>query len=305
MCDCHCVNPFKIYHHPLSSYCHTMFAGTKQINSDANGTTELQSHRTPKRKGDQVPRRVSVRTLLTAFVMCAAIWLGWIHCNLATSGWLNPSLLILAVVFTVGGLARELPLQNAIMASVVVAFMSALVWIIAAKIGIRLGPVLHKDRFSSPTIGILPWPVPLLGVVMLLNSRHVARLIFRGWPDLSNRGLWTIGLASLLALAMEMGLERYASGAERFWISGTVPWLTLAARLVVTVLILVANVPWLIDKRGISDRVVNLFPLWLWLAVALFLSAANAACGWREWAASGLMLALAVGILSLRGARGH
>jgi hypothetical protein len=282
-----------------------MFAETKEIGSKTDRTNEPQSGHPLERGRRLAFRSMSFRAVLPSVVICAAMWLGWIHRNLATPDWLDASLLILTVVFTVGGLARELPLQNAIMATVVVAFMSALGWIIGAKIGIRLGPVFHGDRFSSPMVGILPWPVPLLGAVMVLNSRQVARLIFRRWPDLPNRGLWTIGLASLLALAIEMALERYASGAKRFWISGTVPWLTLAARLVVTVLILVASVPWLIDKRGIGDRVVNLFPPWLWLAVALFLSAANAACGWREWAASGLMLALALGILSLRGAMGH
>ena len=282
-----------------------MFAGTKQIGPDTNGTSE-----TLARGRNQTARSVAIRALLPAIVICAAAGLGWLHCDLASPGWLDAPLLILAMAYTVAGLTRELPVQNAIMASALAAFIFSLVWIIGAKTGIPFGPVLEADRFGSRMIGILPWPVPVLGVVIILNSRQVARLILRRWPDLSNPGLWTIGLASVFALAIDMALEPYAAGSRMFWVRGSsgamltwhaVPWYGFFILAAATSLILVVCVPWLIDKRGTNIRAVNLYPLWLWLAVDLFLNAANAAHGFWDCVAVGLVIAMVVGALSVRG----
>jgi hypothetical protein len=282
-----------------------MFAGTEQIGRESNGPSE-----TLARARKQTARSVAIRALLPAIVICAAAGLRWLHRDLASPGWLDASLLILAMAFTVAGLTRELPVQNAIMAGASVAFMSALVWIIGAKTGIAFGPVLEADRFGSRMIGILSWPIPVLGVVIVLNSRQVARLILRRWPDLSNRGLWTIGLASVLALAIDTALEAYAVGSQKFWVRGSsgtastwrgVPWYSFFIMPAVTALILVVCVPWLVDKRGTNTRAVNLYPLWLWFAVDLFLNTGNAAHGFWDCVAVGLVIAMVVGALSVRG----
>jgi len=157
--------------------------------------------------------------------------------------------------------------------------------------------------------GVLPWPIPLLWVVIVLNSRQVARLILRRWQNLPGRGLWTVGLASLLAVALDLGLEPFASEVRQFWnwrTSATelvwhgVAWYHFPACVIVTCLILITTFPWLIDKRRTGHFPVNFQPLATWLAVDILLSATNAAHGLWDSAAVGLVIASIVAALSLR-----
>ncbi len=250
--------------------------------------------------------------IFSAFLLCAGIWLAVLCRGLPPQGWLDALLLLLALAATVAGLTRDLPLQNALMAIALAAFVSGIIQIVNAKTGIPFGALSYTESSGARIFGLVPWPVPLLCAVAVLNSRGAARLILRRWPNLPSRGLWTIGLASLLAVATDLSLEPFAVEVRRFWswrttpkqfAWHTVPWPNYLAGLIVTFLILVLAAPWLIDKRPVKNPPPNPYPFWLWLAVNLLLAVANASHGLWDSAAFGFLSSLAVGILAWRSAR--
>jgi uncharacterized membrane protein len=255
---------------------------------------------------------VSNRALLIAFMICAAIRIALIGRGMIDQGWLDALLLILAVLSTIAGLSPDLPLQNVIVASVLVAALSGLIEMIGVKTGIPFGRFSYTGHAGVPILGILPWPIPLAWVVIVLNSRQVARLILRRWPVLPARGLWTIGLGSLLALAIDTVLEPYASKVRGFWIWRTsptqlvwhgAPWYHFLAWAVVASLILIVTIPWLVNKRSTGNSPVNFQPLAMWLIVDILLSAADAVHGPRDSAAVGLVIAVAAAALGFWRAR--
>jgi len=246
-----------------------------------------------------------------AFVISAGACL-LLSAHLENHGWFDGLALIFAVASTIMALGGELPLQNVFMAAALVALVSGLVETIGVATGIPFGSFTYTDHLGPRIFGALPWPVPLLWTVIVLNSRQIARLILRGWPELPARGFWTIGIASLLAVAVDFGLEPFASSVRDYWRWPTpassfawhgVSWVNFLGWMVVACLILIAITPWMIDKRPGTNLRPNLYPLWLWLAVLLSLSAANSSRGLWDSAIAGLMVAVVVLLLGLGGAR--
>src|ERR1700740_2452063 len=77
---------------------------------------------------------------LAAFVVCGTAWLFLLWLGLPPgSNWVAAFLPILAVVSTIAGLARVLPLGNAVMAAVFVAVSSSVLQAVGVKTGIPFG----------------------------------------------------------------------------------------------------------------------------------------------------------------------
>jgi len=252
--------------------------------------------------------------LFFCFLIGFAAWLGvLLHFPiLGSAHWAEDLFPILALATTLTALARSLPVQNILLAATLIAVISGIVETIGAKTGIPFGPFVYTDDLGPQLFGILPWPIPLIWVVMILNSRGVARLIMRPWRKIGKYGFWVLGLTCSLSVILDIGLEPFATQVNRYWIWHapttvpawyTAPWINFVSWATTTLLILAFTTPWLINKRHIKHAPPDYHPLIVWLLLNLLLAASNSAHHlW--WAASfSLVTSTVVVIFAWRGAR--
>ncbi|MDB6121908.1 MAG: hypothetical protein JWQ71_901 [Pedosphaera sp.] len=251
--------------------------------------------------------------LLLAFFACV-VWLLLVALQLApakNSHLLEATFLVLAAVLTVASLARRLPVENAIMAAIYVAAISFIVEIVGVKTGIPFGPLTYTESFG-PQLFHVPWLVPLLWIIVILNSRGVAKLILRPWRKANNYGFWVMGLTCLLALDLDLGLEPFATRINHLWNWKSVgnslswydsPWTNFLGWAATTLLILIFTTLWLINKRASQQETIDYPPLVLWLGLNFFLAGINAIHGLWLAAAFGLCIGTLALVFALRGAR--
>jgi hypothetical protein len=137
---------------------------------------------------------------------------------LADQEWVTPLFLVVTAWLTVQVLCQELPLQNALLAAMVIGGLGGAAHWLSQLSGVPLGPIAFADaRGPSP---FQEWALgaALLWVVALLNARGTARWLLRRVPDHSSRGLWTLGLSVLLVVWLTLGLEPYGSEIHRHWL---------------------------------------------------------------------------------------
>jgi uncharacterized membrane protein len=81
---------------------------------------------------------------------------------------------------------------------------------------VPFGPIAYSEAFGEKLFTVLPWPVPFLWIVVVVNGRGVARLIMRPWRKTNYYGFWVIGLTCVLAVLLDLSLEPFAS-ARHYW----------------------------------------------------------------------------------------
>lgn len=254
------------------------------------------------------------RLLFCCFLITLAAWLGsLLHFPLpGPVHWAEALLPILALATTLMAMARSLPAQNVILAATLIALISGIVETISAKTGIPFGPLVYTDSLGPELFGALPWPIPLLWVVIILNSRGVARLILRPWRKIGKYGFWVIGLTCLLSVVFDLGLEPFATKVNHYWIWRvpatvltwyTAPWVNFVGWATTTLLILAFTTPWLINKKHIKNAPPDYHPLIVWLLLNLLLATGNATH--HLWLAASFSLAASavITIFAWRGAR--
>jgi uncharacterized membrane protein len=248
--------------------------------------------------------------LWTGFIFCAAGWFTLLTCHPlpGNGGWVEGFFLILAAGMTLAGLARRLPAQNVVAAAALIAVMSSMMEMLSAKAGVPFGHMTYSDNIGPKFFGLLPWPIPLIWIVVVLNARDVARRILRPWRKLENYGLWVMGLACALAVGFDLGFEPFAVVVRRYWtwtaVAGGpvwygVPWTNFLGRAAGTLLVLVVITPWLINKSPV-EQAPDDHPLAMWLFLNLFFAAQNAAH--QLWLATspGLMISILLTIAVFR-----
>ncbi len=251
--------------------------------------------------------------LFFCFLVALAVWLGSLLQVplLRSAAWAEVLFPILAVATTLTAAFRSLPAQNVILSAVLIALISGIVETIGAKTGIPFGPFVYTGNLGPQLFGVLPWPVPLIWILAILNSRGVARLILRPWRKLGKYGFWVIGLTCALVVILDFGLEPFSAQVNRYWIWRTpetvlawhtAPWINFISWATTTLLILAFTTPWLINKRHIKHAPPDYHPLIVWLLLNLLLAAGNAAH--HLWSATAFTLAatVTIAILALRGA---
>src|SRR5579862_8917728 len=161
---------------------------------------------------------VSPRFLLAAFLLCAAAWLGSIARvrGLENADWPAALFLLLALATTLVSLTRTLPAQNVLSAAGVIAFIASIAELINARADMPFGTRTFTGDLGPRCFGVLPWAIPAVWVVAMLNSRGVARLILRPWRKTSKYGFWVIGLTAVLMVMFDLSLEPFAGAAQRF-----------------------------------------------------------------------------------------
>jgi uncharacterized membrane protein len=166
-------------------------------------------------------------------------------------------LLVAVALFcaTLFAAARTLPMQNVIAATSVIMLVSGFFEILNEKTEIPFGRFVYGDDSNTRLFRIVLW------VVIIFNSRTLARLIVRHRHNQSQSGYWVVGLTCFMAILMNLELEAAAFAGD-LWLwddyKGTLtwygaPWTNFAARGAVTLLILVLSLPWFIDKKS-SNR---------------------------------------------------
>jgi len=220
-------------------------------------------------------------------------------------------LLLLTTASTIAALARQLPLQNVLLAAFVIALMGGAIHSLGAITGIPFGPFLFGAEAGPQLFKTLPWAMPLIWIAVILNSRGTARLILRPWRKIRNYGFWLIGLTALLAMLFDLAFDPFAARAKHYWLwlPTKFPMTWEAAPLVnffswaaAALLILAFITPALINKSPIR-RTVDYHPLAVWLGAILLFGIAAARHGmWPAVALDGSM-AVATAIFAIRGGR--
>ncbi len=263
------------------------------------------------------PRSAAARFHLPvtlALFAFAAVWLALLQRPSLPPGarWAEALFPILALAATLLALARTLPAQNAFVATAVIILIASAAEIISAKTGVPFGARTYTDDFGPRIFGLLPWSMPFIWAVAVLNSRGVARLILRPWRKTTKYGLWVIALACALTVIFDFNLEPFA-GANSWWIWQmpesvpawhNAPWVNFPAWAVITLLILAFATPWLINKQPRArSSPPDYHPLLLWLLINLLPAAGDAAHQLWLPAAFAVVLAVGVTIFALRGAK--
>jgi uncharacterized membrane protein len=252
--------------------------------------------------------------LFLGFLVSLAAWLGsLLHFPFFRDArWAEDLFPILALATTLMTMGRSLPAQNVILAATLIAVISGIVETISAKTGIPFGPLVYTDNLGPELFGTLPWPIPVIWVVVILNSRGVARLILRPWRKMGKYGFWVIGLTCLLSVILDLGFEPFAARVNHYWIWHvpntvlawyTAPWVNFVGWATTTLLILAFTTPWLINKKQFKNAPRDYYPLIVWLLLNLLLATGNAAH--HLWWAAGfsLVASIIVATFAWRGAR--
>lgn len=221
-------------------------------------------------------------------------------------------LLLLATVSTLVALARQLPTQNVWLAAIIIALVGGLAHIFGAMSGIPFGPFMFGAEAGLKLFGTLPWLMPLLWVVVVLNSRGVARLVLRPWRKMRTYGFWLIGLTALFTMLFDCALQPFAAHLKHYWIWTTggfslmphgAPLTNSVGWFIVTLLILAFVTPTLINKQLSKRTAPDFHPLIVWLGgVGLFAVGAATQGLWPTVAVDGIIAGLAA-VFAIRGGR--
>jgi uncharacterized membrane protein len=227
-------------------------------------------------------------------------------------GWPCAALLLLAAVSTVAALARHLPLQNILFAALTILLASSAVIWLDLKTGIPFGQFTMGDNTGPKLLKAVPWVLPPVWVVSILNSRGVARLILRPWRKLHAYGFWLIGVTTALTVLFDLALDPFASQVKHYWYweptkfpltwQGA-PLVNFFGWAVVSLLILAFITPMLINKHPIHRRPPDFHPLGVWLGGVLLFGLGAVSQGlWLAAAVDGIF-AVVVTVFAVRGAR--
>lgn len=228
------------------------------------------------------------------------------------TSWLAAVLLMVAVVSTIASLSRHLPFQNVLFTAVFIGLSGAGANLLGGKTGIPFG-AFTLDQSSGPKLfAAVPWVIPAIWILAILNSRGVARLILRPWRKLHAYGFWLIGVTTGLTVLFDVAFEPFASRVNHFWFWEPakfpltwqgVPLVNFLGWLVVTLLIMAFITPTLINKHPVHRRPPDYHPLAVWLGGVFLFAVGSATAGmWSAVALDGI-IGVGVAIMAIRGSR--
>ncbi|MEJ0088919.1 MAG: carotenoid biosynthesis protein [Limisphaerales bacterium] len=250
---------------------------------------------------------------LSTFLLAAAFVSAFVGVGIKSdSNWPEALLLLVATFSTLAALARQLPVQNVLLAAFIIALIGSALHVLGVKSGIPFGPFIFGPEIGERLFNMLPWATPLLWIVVVLNSRGVARLVLRPWRKMRTYGFWLIGMTALFTMLFDCALEPFAAHVKHYWIWTTtgylltpqgVPISNSIAWFMVTVLMLAFVTPALINKQLSKRSAPDFHPLAIWLGSILLFSISAATNGlWPAVIVNGIIVVL-IAIFAIRGAR--
>ena len=228
-----------------------------------------------------------------------------------TARWPDGILLVLTAATTLSSLARQLPAQNVMLASVVIVFIAGTVQTFGALSAIPFGPYVYLPAIGQRLFEPLPWAVPIIWLVAVLCARGVGRLMLRPWRKTRSYGFWLMGTTAALVVLFDFGLEPFATQVKQFWFWSpthaglywySTPWVNFLGWAATTLLILAFVTPSLINKKPVKNP-PDYHPLLVWLLVNTLL-ATGAIKHQLWWAAVFIVIqCTTVTVIAFRGAR--
>jgi uncharacterized membrane protein len=226
-------------------------------------------------------------------------------------GWPEVLLVLFAAATTLVSLSRQLPGQNVLLAAAIIALLAGGVQALGAITAIPFGPYVYTEAAGPRILGTLPWAIPLVWIIAILNARGIARLMLRPWRKTRAYGFWLIGITTALVLLLTLGLEPFATRVMHYWFWSPTrlpidwhgaPVTNFVGWTVTTLLILAFATPSLINKRAAKNP-TDYHPLILWtLLNALFIAGAIIGQLWLTAGATGVATAVTL-LFAIRGAR--
>jgi len=248
---------------------------------------------------------------LAAYALALArVW--WPAYLPGKSDWPEAMLLVLATASTIAALTRHLPLQNVLYAAFFIGLAVGAVEWLDLKTGIPFGLFTPGQNTGLKLFHALPWTMPLIWILAILNSRGVARLILRPWRKTRVYGFWLIGITASLTVLFDLAFDPFASRVKQYWFweptkfpltwQGA-PLVNFFGWAVVTLLILAFITPMLINKNPVHRRPPDFHPLGVWLGGVLLFGAGSATLGlWSAVLLDGIA-GIVVAVFAVRGAR--
>jgi uncharacterized membrane protein len=251
------------------------------------------------------------------FILFLIVWVvNWVvllfRIELPREGqWIEALLPVSAVATTLLALGKRLPLQNVLTAAALIGGIGSIITAVGALTAIPFGPLVYLDGMGPQLFGVVPWSMPLLWVVLIINGRGVARLIMRPWRKTNYYGFWVIGLTCALVVLFDLGFEPFASRVKSYWLWRTgpsalawysAPFANFLGWFIAALGMLVFSIPWLINKQPVKQP-IDYQPLAVWLLLNLWVATGNASH--QQWAALGMVTTASVltTTYAVRGAR--
>jgi uncharacterized membrane protein len=224
---------------------------------------------------------------------------------------LDTAFLLLAAASTLAALWRRLPLQNVALVAGGIVLIGSALSALGARTGLPFGPFVYAAGSGPLMLKTLPWSTPLVWLLIVLNSRGMARLMLRPWRKNKSYGYRVIGLCAVLVLLFDLALEPFAFRVKHLWLwlPTTLPltWqgapiLNFFAWGLITVLILLFITPALIVKKPRSKMGPEFHSLCLWLGAVALCATGCATHG--LWMATTVDAVIGIGaaIFAIRGA---
>jgi uncharacterized membrane protein len=251
--------------------------------------------------------------LLSSFLLAAGFLFALIAVGTKSdSNWPEALLLVLATFSTLAALTRRLPLQNVLLVACIIALIGGGAHTIGVKSGIPFGSFMFGPNAGQKIFNTLPWAMPLIWIVAVLNSRGMARLVLRPWRKMRTYGVWLIGLTALFTMLFDYAIEPFAAHIKHYWLWTTsgysltphgAPLINSVGWFVVTLLMLAFATPVLINKQLSKRSAPDFHPLAVWLGGILLFAIAAALDG--LWAATAADAAIGIisTIFAVRGGR--
>ncbi|HNQ88982.1 MAG TPA: carotenoid biosynthesis protein [Verrucomicrobiota bacterium] len=221
--------------------------------------------------------------------------------------WIHGGFVVLAAATALLGAARRLPIQNVVVAGLMIGATS-LVILVAIQSPDLIAEPDDGSSLGPWILGRLPWQVPLWWMALLFSSRETARLLLRPWRRNRHYGYWLIAIAAALATLADAAFQPFGLHAAQWWEwKGRTPRLAwhgypapaFLATFACSAVLLAFVTPWLIRKRPLAPS-----PTWdsaaLWILLNLYLLIGNAARGLLAPAALTLLAIAAIAALGWR-----
>ena len=248
--------------------------------------------------------------LLQFTLVWTRLWLPWPL--LGSARWPDGLLVVLTTATVLSSLTRELPGQNVMLASTIIAFIAGAAQSLGAVTAIPFGPYTYTESIGQQLFYPLPWAVPMMWIAIILTSRGVARLGLRPWRKTQTYGFRLIGLTTLLVVLLDAGLEPFATVVKHYWLWSptkvrldwySAPWVNFLGWAVTALLIIAFATPSLINKKPRPQPQPEYSPLVVWLLLNFLF--ASGATVYHLWPAVGVIAlgSLLVTVFALRGAR--
>jgi putative membrane protein len=228
------------------------------------------------------------------------------------ANWPEATLLLLATLGTLTALSRQLPWQNVLVVAAIIGIIGSGVSALCARTAIPFGPLFFGPAGGPQLLKTLPWGMPFVWIVVVLNSRGVARLSLRPWRKTRTYGLWLMGLTAALVVLFELAFDPFASHLKHYWLweqtkfpltwQGA-PITNFLSCSVVVLLMLAFATPMLINKQLSKRRKPDYHPLCVWLGAIVFCGVAAAMQGLWLVVAVDTVVAVSAAVFAIRGGR--